>query len=224
MSRQLGHVFGPVWHAASGALFGFRASPRLQGGTTPADAFAVARETGDLSALGELSLLSALRESWNLPGRLIVRIEPTPDFTCTLPADTLLRPRGAIVAELRLSAHVQTDALRHTADVLRRQGCSFALSGQDLPSLGAALADLQPAIVMLDHAQWSEADALHLIDRSHRAQALVLCSGVDQPGQIETLRRSGCALVAGRHVGRPAPAAAWTPARISVSWPPEASR
>lgn len=225
-NRQLGHVFAPVWQAQSGALFGFEASPRFLDGTTPAEAFAVARETGDLAAFGELSLLSALRVSWNLPGRLLLRVDPTPDFTCALPNGAMLRRSGAIVAELQVSAHLQAGALRHTADALRRQGVSIALSGQDVQALARAFEDLRPDIVKVGPQQWSqgEDDALGLIGMTHDAQALVLCSGIDGPGQIGRLATLGCDLVEGRHIGRPAPADAWTPARIGLSWPPEASR
>ncbi len=225
-SRQLGHVFAPVWHAESGALYGFEASPRFLDGTSPAEAFAIARETGDVAALGELSLLSALRASWNLPGMLLLRVDPTEDFAFELPSDTVLRPSGAIVAELPISAHVQAAALRHTAAVLRGQGLSLALSGHDSQALSRAFEDVGPDIVKVGPQQWSQGgeDVLGLIGIAHGAKALALCSGIDRPGQIGPLAELGCDLVEGRHVGRPAPVDAWTPARIGLSWPSEASR
>ncbi len=222
-SRRLGHVFAPVWRAQGGALFGFDAIPRLMNGTAWHEAAAIARETGDLAELAELSLLSALRASWELPGSLVVRLDPAEDFSCQLPQDTLLRRSQAIVADVHLSSD-EPAAYRHTLGALRREGVAIAVSGRDLPSLIRVLAEIRPDVVRLGAPQWNQADVEAFAGSVHAAGALLLCDGVTEPGQLDDLQRQGCDLVAGGHVGRPAPADAWTPARIGLSWPSERSR
>ena len=222
-SRRLGHVFAPVWRSASGALFGFRATMRFPDGTRPLAAVAAAREAGDLAALGELSLLSAMRVSWNLRGSLIVDVWPAEDFLCRVPQGTALRKTADVLAELAITPEVSAGAMRQTATVLREQGFALALAGEDAAALCRAAETLRPEVLRLQAPLPQGPDATALLAAGRKLGALVLGDGVDRPGQVAELRHLGCDLVAGPHLGRPAPAGTWTPARISLSWPREAS-
>ncbi len=222
-SRRLGHVFAPVWRTASGALFGFRAIMRFPDGTGPSAAAAAAREAGDLAALGELSLLSAMRVSWSLAGSLLVDVWPTEDFLCRVPQATALRKTTDVLAELAITAEVSAGALRHTATHLREQGFALALAGEDTAALCDAAETLRPEVLRLQAPLREGPEATALLSAARKLGALVLGDGVDRPGQVAELRLLGCDLVEGPHLGRPAPAGVCTPARVSLSWPREAS-
>ena len=199
---------------------------RFPDGTSPEDALSIARETGDLAALGELSLLSALRVSWSLPGRLLAPLEPAVGFTCSLPRDVALRRMGTVAAMLDLTPAVTQPALLETAGALREAGFSLAVRTLEPELLEDDLRGLQPELWALPESVWAgdEAYLERLIGAARDRGALVLAFGVEQPGQLAHLRRLGLDLATGPHLGRSAPATAWTPTRISMSWPREASR
>ncbi len=218
-SRQLGHVFAPVWHAQSGALFGFYAIPRFVNGMSWHEAVSAAREMGQLGELASLSLLSAVRAGWRLPGRLAVPVGPARDMDCALPWDRLLRQSREVVVDLELSLDGAEGAGTRTLDACREAGVSIAFSAGDAQTLRVALPRLRPDIVRMDAPRLLQGDAAAALSQVHDTGALLLCDGVKQRSDVTALARLGCDLVAGPVVGRPAPADAWTPARIGLSWP-----
>ena len=225
-TRRLGHVFAPVWHARSGALYGFWAEMRFPDGTSPAQAQSAARETGGAAALGELSLLSALRVSWNLPGSLLAPLEPAEDFTLSLPQGFTLRRVGSALAILDLTPAVTETAIRATAGVLREAGFALGVQFHAPQMPGRVLQWLQPELIALTAEIWAsdEPSSLALGAMAREHESLLLACGVRESGQLTQLRRRDLDLATGPYLGRGAPAPVWTPARIGLSWPREAAR
>jgi EAL domain-containing protein (putative c-di-GMP-specific phosphodiesterase class I) len=218
-SRQLGHVFAPVWHAQTGALFGFDATPRFVNGMSWHEAVFAAREMGELGELASLSLLSAVRTGWQLPGRLKVPVGPAQDMDCALPWDRLLRKSREVVIDVDLALDGLEEASTRTLEACRAAGVSIALSARDAQTLRVALTRLRPDIVRMDASRLRGDDGAATLSRVHDAGALLLCDGVGQGSDVTAFAGLGCDLVAGPALGRPAPADAWTPARIGLSWP-----
>lgn len=196
-ARRLGHVFAPVWHARSGALYGFRAEMRFPDGTSPDEAVSPARERCGLGSLGKLSL----------------------------PHGFSLRRMSTALSLLDLTPEVTRVAIHETSAVLRGSGFAlgFLLHAPDLPVDN--MQELEPELLAVAEDVWAGDGPgfAGLVDRARGQETLVLATGVRDGSGLSQLRRLGSELVTGPHLGRSAPASAWTPARVGLSWPREAS-
>jgi diguanylate cyclase (GGDEF)-like protein len=227
--------YQPIVDLGSGRPVGFEALVRWQhpdlGLLLPDTFIPMAEETGLIDALGRMVLIEALAQTarWErhgLPEDLWVSVNLSP-LQVHLPgavaqvADALA---DSGVAPCRLVLEItenlmlrDADAAVETLHALRRLGVRLALDdfGTGYSSLGQ-LRDLpvdivkiaKPFIDSLDGRFENSAFAAAILALADNLRLTTLAEGIEDAQQMSELRRLGCRLGQGFHLGRPMPAAA----------------
>lgn len=208
-TELMDHAYQPIFHIDPPGLHGFEAVSRFPNGTNPEDVWLLAQARNLTLPLDKLSIHSAVREGFSLPGRLFVNVEPsslrTREDMASLLADILpVRPidEGLV---LELTERGTFDAPARVPGVL--------LALDDCGTKDATFAQcsrLHPNYIKLDKSvveRWARDPLDELLPAwvalGQSLGAIVLAEGVEDPHLLSRLTRAGVSLVQGFAFGRP---------------------
>ncbi len=228
----LAHAFQPIWDLRSDRVLGFEALARFPGGEPPQAVWEAARsQPGQLwLELDRASIASALRQARGLPGLLFVNcsgrylggVHPFSDVVAAAKAEHRPEP-GSLVIELTEDGTGAAVGAGPLVERLRGMGALLALDDADrgaatagrLAALGRHLAFVKVGPEVLDGPLGRRRRLLHeWARRAAACGARVIAEGIEDRAALPWLRSCGVGLAQGHGLGRPMPAAHWTPARL----------
>lgn len=219
----------PIVDAAAGAVHGYEALARFEGGDGPATWFARADSVGLRVELEVACLERALVLFAQRPAGTTLSVNLSAPALSSPRVRALLLGAGDLHG---LVVEVTEEALLRGADTLERSLAPLLAAGAQLAlddmGTGEAslrhLAELRPSLIKLDrsvvsglHADPARAALVDaFVGYAERTGALVVAEGVEEHAELECLVALNTPLVQGYLTGRPAPPWPRVPARATA--------
>ena len=217
-----------------GGIIGFEALARWhhpsRGTVSPSIFIPLTEESGLIVAMGEWILRAACREaaSWPKPLQIAVNLSPvqfrTDDIVRLVHAILLETGLAPGRLELEITESILIDDFSRAVSILRRlKALGVRIALDDFGTGYSSMSYLQAFpfdkikidrsfITNLDRNLQSQAIVRAVVGLARGLELPVVAEGVETRAQLELLARSGCGLVQGFLIGRPAPIGDYAPA------------
>lgn len=228
-NREFSLVYQPQYDAKSTSVTGYEALIRWQKDgkyISPAEFISVAEESGQINAIGEWVLSTALKESESFlkPGQLLsVNISPRQFGHAQFAAQIEALLAGSQIPSSQLELEITESALANekyqpcsVLKQLRKQGIKVAIDdfGTGYSSLNRLrelpITRLKIDRVFIDRLMQSEIDknlVVAILDLARYLSLEVVAEGVENQEQLSMLQTLGCQHIQGYFLSRPISAA-----------------